>query len=244
MWTICTVELQDMILFLPIRTLMEWLNCIHTCFFLFASCCMVLTSQETHMSAAFVNSHIVRTPVRNARIANSASQFLVKSSTVGENCFRHPKPSLLMIHRNGDSNPRLKKLRARALYFKDERSSEIFLDMPVELKKTRGTRQISRSPEPQSPEQRSEYPSITGESYWMEYTMRVACDVCEKKEDPAKPLQDLERQYLDGSLSAEEFEKKKQYAIKDFWTSLVSDGSIKRSIKTKKINLQVSYTFR
>ena len=74
--------------------------------------------------------------------------------------------------------------------------------------------------------------------------MRVACDVCEKKEDPAKPLQDLERQYLDGSLSAEEFEKKKQYAIKDFWTSLVSDGSIKRSIKTKKINLQVSYTFR
>jgi hypothetical protein len=36
---------------------------------------------------------------------------------------------------------------------------------------------------------------------------------CQKKEDPAKPLQDLERAYLDGMMSAEEFEKQKQIAI-------------------------------
>ena len=113
--------------------------------------------------------------------------------------------------------------------------------MPVELiKKSKGTRQIKRTPEQPPIERPSETSSGIGESYWMEYTMRVACDVCEKKEDPAKPLQDLERAYLDGLMSAEDFEKKKQLAMKDFWVSLVSDGSVKRSIKTKSINLQVT----
>jgi hypothetical protein len=204
--------------------------------------CAVLTSQESHRAeshrpdAAFLVSKLYR-PGANIKFYDSTAKLTCKYFAFDEK----QNLGISMIRRSEDSNPRRFKLRARALYFKDERYAEGFQDMPVELiKKGQGTRQLKRIPEQEPIERPAESIPGIGESYWMEYTMRVACDVCQKKEDPAKPLQDLERAYLDGMMSAEEFEKQKQIAIKDFWVSLVSDGSVKRSIQTKSINLQVA----
>ncbi len=151
-----------------------------------------------------------------------------------------------MIRRkDGEPNFHLRKLRARGLFFKDARTSEAFQDMPVELIKSkpqvqfryRTTKTFDRQP---SADRLVESPTGgSGESYWMEYTMRVSCDVCEKKEDPAKPLQDIERAFLDGAITADEFDDQKKLALKNFWASLVSESSNKRSIKTKAVNLQV-----
>jgi hypothetical protein len=208
---------------------------------LFASHCLVLASLETQPAqVAFIRSSLCN--ARNSQL----NSYFCSSEVRGAHTGPPTRPSMAIIRRkDGESNSRFRKLRARGLNFKDARTSEAFQDMPVELIKSRPqvqfryrtTKTFERQPSPETP---AEFPSGgIGESYWMEYTMRVSCDVCEKKEDPAKPLEDLERAYLDGAITAAEFEEKKQLALKNFWASLVSEGSIKRSIKTKSVNLQV-----
>lgn len=79
-----------------------------------------------------------------------------------------------------------------------------------------------------------------GESFWMDYVMRVTTDQAEKaQETPTKALESLESKWKEGLISEEKYADEKKELMRRFWASLVEDTATQRSFKQQDITVQV-----
>eukprot|EP00287_Rhodomonas_sp_CCMP768_P005793 CAMPEP_0196737110 /NCGR_PEP_ID=MMETSP1091-20130531/14941_1 /TAXON_ID=302021 /ORGANISM="Rhodomonas sp., Strain CCMP768" /LENGTH=473 /DNA_ID=CAMNT_0042080915 /DNA_START=240 /DNA_END=1657 /DNA_ORIENTATION=- len=203
--------------------------------------CFVLTSsfmpappglQGWHPSARNLHNqrpHISRLPPLRTPQTRQPAELVLSLRTSPEDDGKYPK-----------QDRRRKQQRRKQRTSRSFRSGTASEDVSsVEIEKTGGGGVLGEDEEEAEFEKGREGSQL-GESFWMDYVMRVTADQPgEKQETPTKALEAVEAQYQEGAISEERYAARKRELMAAFWASLVEDDTIARRFKQQDISVQV-----